>query len=587
MKKMQSVWPLRASRIALSSIVGLSFYQLSATASAQFSGAPANSSGSLLQQNQPLLSPDRQRRPDAGDSDDKTAPVLQNKPAQNAGPSILVSRFELSEALPEPAASDVRQLFAQVEGQRLNLAQINRVRALLNGILQQKVDLLTYATLPPQQVTDGRVHFTIGHGHVGQVSLENNKSLVSNATLAHYFPDAEEGQAPRGIADIERAVHLIQNLSGVGNVKPVLSPGAAVGTTQVDLQVEPAPRVSGAVLLDNSGSSSGKYRAGGQLVVNSPFGIGDKLQALLLAAPSHGQDAASEGGHTAIGQLSYDLPLGYSGMRGGVQYARVQYKSGGPDHDILDGNGYADVVTLNLSKPLIDRNDANLTLGTTLSYKNLSDSLFELSSKRQSVVAGVKLSGFRYGTLADRVNVVQFDAALESGHLTQNEYGVFDDPDGLQLGGQFSKLSGNLEYTQKIREGLAASLKSSVQLASRHLDSSEQMTLGGSQGVRGYGLGLASVDQGALASLALTQDISALRGLSVAALYDIARGQISKQPVIGDNTFTVQSAGLGLNYQYNKKFLASVSYSRRLGDTPEGQAVARQGQTWFNAVLTF
>lgn len=594
MKKMKSVFPLHISDFALAGIVSI-LSPIGYAAENQLTTAPpmavsTTSSGTILQQNQPLLSPDGRRRGIFADTDGAPSSTASPSVPATTGPTVLVKKIVLSEELPEPAATQVREFFKQVEGQQLSIAQIDHIRLILNGILQKNVDLLTYATLPSQNVADGTLHFTIGHGRVGKVSFDNNQSLVSNESLTHYFPTVIEGGPAVGVAEVEQATRRIQKLPGVGEVKPVLTPGEAIGTTQVDMQVTPAPRVSGALIADNAGStSSGQNRVGAQLVVNSPLGIGDQLQGVVLTAPPVDQDAASKGGHTVIGQLSYDLPLGYSGVRGGIQFTHVDYKSGGPDRDILEGKGKADVASVNVSKPLVDRDDANVTLGATLNHKQLSDGLFGLTSKRQSVTAGAKISGFKNSQLGDLPNAIQFDAALESGHLTQSEFGVLDDPDGLLVTGRFTKLSGTMEYVQKIRNGMTASLKGSAQLASRHLDSSEQMSLGGAQGVRGYSSALSSVDQGAVVSAALTQNITMVQGLSASAFYDIGRGQINKQSTLigGGNMITPQSAGIGLNYQYDKKVLLSLSHHRRIGAIPEGQAVTERGQTWLNLAVTF
>lgn len=164
------------------------------------------------------------------------------------------------------------------------------------------------------------------------------------------------------------------------------------------------------------------------------------------------------------------------------------------------------MASVYVNKPLIDRDSTQLIVGATLDYKRLRDGFFGVDSKRHSVLGGIKASGYRQGTLAGKPNALQFDVALQTGDLTQPKLGLFDSEE-FPIAGRFSKFNGNLLYAQALPAGLTASLKSSAQLANRHLDGSEQMSLSGLQGVRGYGPELLGVDQGAVVQANLSQSI--------------------------------------------------------------------------------
>ncbi len=90
------------------------------------------------------------------------------------------------------------------------------------------------------------------------------------------------------------------------------------------------------------------------------------------------------------------------------------------------------------------------------------------------------------------------------------------------------------------------------QWASRNLDSYNQFTLGGVNGVRAYtsadGLG----DHGVLASLELTQTLSPV--LSVTAFYDGGQVQKYADPLatVTLNRYSLEGAGLQLQGRYSK-----------------------------------
>lgn len=595
--------------LGFTSLVGVAFFPCAQTVHAQNASIPGTSSGRLLQQNQSLLAPAPANKSSDGSEDGGQTTWQGDRTPSQTQSYVNVRRFVLDQTLPEPASTHVRQLFSQVEGRRLSFSEVARVRAALNTVLRTDMDVLTYAVLPPQEVDDGTVRFEIHHGRIEKVLLKND-SLVSDATLTRFLPatristspilaDWREtgltnarpdaaGEAP-SLSDVEHALRRMTALPGVARVQPALARGQSIGTTDVTLQATADARVNGVLVADNSGSATaGRNRVGAQLFVNSPLGFGDQFQSLLFYAPPKGQARASEGGDTAIGQLSYDVPLGYTGMRGGAAYTQVHYRQGGPNRQLFEANGTAEVAGVYFSKPLIDHDGAQLAVGATVDYKRLRDGFFEVDSKRHSIVSGVKASGYRQAVLAGKPNAVQFDASVQTGYLTQAKLGLFDSED-FPTAGHFSKFNGNFLYAQGLHAGFTASVKSSVQLASRHLDGSEQMSLSGLQAVRGYGPELLSVDRGAVVQASLSRSIDPVPGLSASVFYDHGRGQINKQQALDGvaNTFTVRAAGVGLGYQSKRKVTVNVTWAKRIGVMPEGQPVSPGSQVWINTSVAF
>ena len=560
--------------------------------------APVTSSGALLQQYRGMLAPDANARTPSSQAhgeDDASSST------QGGGQRFLLKRIELSEPLPEAAARKASDIFARVEGREITFEELSRVRAALNAMLLRDVDVLTYARIPPQDVKDGTVRFEVEHGHIAGVQF-NNRSLVTDKVIKHYLPSEDAQAGKRDLGTLAQMNRRLSSLPGIEKAAVSLNPGMEPGTTTVSVDATPARRIEGALVANNAGSpSSGANMAGAQVNLNSPLGIGDRLQGTFFYAPPVGQGAAGRGGRTSYGVLSYDMPLGYQGVRGGVQYSRIDYKQGGPAElrDVFNGHGTADGVRAYITEPLRDRDDANFAIGGSVETRQLKDSFFELASRRRVIDVAVNTSGFKVGELAGRPNVSSLDAELKGGRVNIGEVGINDDATGdltqSLIAGHFAKLSLNAQYQQLLRPGLGLSLKGSMQLASRHLDPSEQMSLGGSQAVRGYDSNLSSVDQGALFSAALTQDIKQVPGLSASGFYDYGRGQVSRSNIaaggcgcaIPGNWLTVQSAGAGLNYQLGEKLSVGVSYARQIGRVPLGQIQRKRGQTWLNVKLAF
>ncbi|WP_147293294.1 ShlB/FhaC/HecB family hemolysin secretion/activation protein [Dyella monticola] len=560
---------------------------------------PGVSSGVLLQHYQGVLAPDA-NAPVGARGEHK--PTMAQRAEQGRTLRVMVKHFVLSEPLPGPAAAKAQQIFTAFEGRQLGSADVVRVRNLLNAMLSREMDALTYARLPQQDISDGIVHFEIERGRIGRLEL-NNRSRVSNSVVSHYLPSNDVGER-RNLDALAQMNRRLSALPGIGQAAVSLAPGDEPGTTNVTANITPASPIEGVLLANNSGApSSGANMVGAQVALNSPLGIGDRLQSTLFYAPPGAQNAVGQGGHTSFAALSYDAPVGYRGTRGGVQYNRVDYTQGGPGdlRELFDGHGSADGIRTYVSHPLLARDDANVTMGASLEHKNLKDSFFGVMSRRRLWTGGASVSGFKAGQLAARPNVVRFDAELKAGQVQVLDVGINDDAAGdlsrSLISRRFAKLSVGGEYLQLIRPGLTFSLKGNAQfsLPRHHLDPSEQMSLGGAQGVRGYDSGLSTVDQGALMSTTLTQALEPIPGLSMSVFYDRGNGQISRSNIaaggcgctIPDNLMTVQAAGVGLDYHYGSKFSVSVVYARQIGAVPENQYQRRRAQTWVNAKLAF
>lgn len=547
---------------------------------------PPGNAGQLLQQNQSLLSPgvDGVRRQDGADD----GVVDERARAAGSGMTTLhVTRFELNEALGEPLDSDVARLFASAAGRDLTFEQITMVRMQLNALLRRQLGLLVFAILPEQDARDGVVRFTVVRGHVESIEL-HNRSRVSDATLERVVPGAgKRGAALLAItrpdlSDVQHAAQIARTLPGVASVTPMLTQGETEGGTRVVLDVAPEPAIEATAVADNGGSpSTGRYRVGAQVTANSPLGIGDRARVLAYNAPSAIQDRDGAHGKTWIGLASYDVPLGGAGTRGGVQYSRVQYALGGPLQDL--GDGYADVIGAYVRHPLVSTPKDDLSVGVAYNRKLLKDSFFSYAFRRRSNVASVSLNGSHFGDWKGRANGLQYAFTVDAGDVKQLDVGLGDP----STQGRFVKWGGSADFTQMLWPGANIRARMSAQFASTHLDPSEQMSLGGPNAVRAYGYDAPSVDQGAIASVDLTQEIAAVPGLSARVFADVGRGQINKSRSLAgaDNTWNARGYGVGLSYQYKARARVDVSHAFRVG-APAGQR-PDAGQTWVTATLNF
>ncbi len=131
------------------------------------------------------------------------------------------------------------------------------------------------------------------------------------------------------------------------------------------------------------------------------------------------------------------------------------------------------------------------------------------------------------------------------------------------------------------------------QLASKNLDVSEKMELGGMNAVRAYPEGEAYADQGYVLSvearLLLAPLSPAQRGqVQLLAFVDSGSVERDKQPwTSGANRRTLSGAGVGAVWSEANNFMVRAYYARKLGSELATSAPDRSGRFWIQAVKYF
>lgn len=536
------------------------------------------SSGSLLQSN-PVLNAPTDRH--VGDT-----PAIESARPSAVGSTaddedrVHVAHIEVDN-VPERLKPRVDALVAPYRDRDMTLTDVRNVAVQVTGVLLDNGETISYAYVPQAQpdIADGVVHLRVLRGHVEAVRLKANHSLVRDRVLQGYLA---RGVTPSG--DVQAAqdqLARVSELPGVGTLTPILSPGQTLGGTVVSVDADASTRMEGALVLDNAGSRiSGRNRAGAQINVNSPLGWGDRLQAVLYGAPDFLQfNHDSDGGRTLIGRVSYDAPIGVRGARAGAAISRVDYTLGGLYRDL--GEGYATVLSLYGSYPLLRGRASNVDISASLDAKRMSDALFDLPNPRSAQVLNLQLSGDHQGRLAGLPNVLQYQIGTSAGRLRNT-----DDWNGAQTRGTYYKMTASAKLSQSVARGMYVDVSANTQHASRNLDGSEKMVLGGPGAVRAYSNDTASADSGYVVSAALNVAVPKVNGLTVQVFYDRAQAAVQKFVRNGANRVTMDGYGAGASYVMGKRATLSLSYAIRgkndplLGDQP-------RAMTWASAVLRF
>lgn len=413
------------------------------------------------------------------------------------------------------------------------------------------------AYVPAQESTDGTVTIKVIPGRYGEVRIENNSRLKEDV-IRSFLKGLKQGDIIR-TSSLETALYSISDLSGTKAIG-VLSPGKDFGTSDLTIRVEDGKNSNTVLYAENYGSkSSGPYRFGLQESLYNVGGTGARINvgALISNDNLHNYYA------------NYEALVGHGGTKLGIGYSRMDYKLGGLFAN-TGANGTADTVSLFGSRPIYHLDNRKLEWRFGYDYRRLVDNLDEyrkyglnLDSKKHSHSVHVGLDGYNRGPGA----VVDYDVTLTAGTLGTDSNRARDFARWSDTDGAYTKLEASATGVQSLGHQTDVMLKLSGQASFNNLDSSEEMYLGGANGVRAYPQGEGSGDQGIFGTLELRYHTN-LPGLTLSTYFDAGTTRLmhhttSDMPI--NSTSTLKGWGVGVSYSKPNDWFARFDYARRIG----------------------
>lgn len=507
---------------------------------------------------------------------EREAPAVESDPI---GPRVRVDSLQVTG---QTLFSD-EELIAATDfrpGSDLTLADLRHVAAQITRYYSSRGYFLAQAYLPAQDIEGGLVTIAVVEGRYGAIDLRNQSRLkdsVARGVLAGLDSGSIVATAP-----LERRLLLLSDVPGVA-VSSTLAPGSAVGTSDLIVNVVPDRSVTGSVEADNAGNRyTGPYRLGGSVNYNNPTGHGD-VASLRVLASNLG---------LLYGRASYQALLGNTSVGGA--YARVNYELG-REFKSLDARGSADIFSLFGSHPVVRSRNSNLYALGAVEARYLEDRIGATSTlinrDIRAATAGLRgdqrdafgpggWSVFSIGATVGDLNIETPDArAADAASSKRN--------------GSYGKLQLSAAHLQNVTGPLSLYGAVRGQLASKNLDSSEQMGLGGAYAVRAYPEGEAYGDEGYVANLEarylLPDFTNALPGrVQLVGFVDIGAVTVAKNPwFAGSNSEHRSGYGAGLIWSDRNDFLVTASYARKLGDQEATSAPDRSGRLWVQFVKLF
>jgi hemolysin activation/secretion protein len=480
----------------------------------------------------------------------------------------------------EIPSSELQPLVAPLVGTERTLGQLNAAARRITALYRSKGFAVARAYLPAQDITDGVITIAVIEGRIAGYSV-NNKARLSDERAQAHFSQIKNGDVIKS-EQIDRGLLILQDTPGVVSSRATLQPGASVGTSELLIDLQGAPLLSGNTTLDNHGSRyTGEYRAGANLNVASPLGMGDQLSV----------SALTSGANLSFARLAYQLPVGSDGLRVGAAYFDVRYKLG-KEFEQLQAHGTASSATAFASYPFIRSQLVNLYGTVSREDKRLNDQVdATLTQTAKKVgVTSVGLSG-KFQDALGGGGISSAELTLALGKLQINSPGALAiDAVSAQTEGGYTKLAYSASRLQRITQNSLLFFSVAGQQASKNLDSSEKFSLGGASGVRAYPSAEAGGDEGYKATLELRHSFTP--GWQGTLFYDWGEVNINKRPFGAPgstNQRALAGAGVGLNANVGAVQLKTSLAWRTHGgqSTSIPASVAKSPVLWVQAVVAF
>ncbi len=403
----------------------------------------------------------------------QTRPLPEIRIEQGGAPStpesdsarLLVNTLHITGQTLYPEA-ELLALTGFTPGSERTLAELRAMAVKIADYYHKAGYFVAQAYLPAQDIKDGTVTIAVLEGRYGNISVNNQTNLVDS--LPKGILSGINTGDPIAIEPLENRLLLLSDIPGV-NFKSTLVPGTSVGASDLIIDATPGKRVTGSAEIDNAGNYyTGEWRVGATVNVNNLAGHGDVASLRVLTS----------GPGLTYGRASYQMMFGKA--TAGVAYTALKYKLG-KEFESLNANGTVEIASVYGSYPLIRSRNTNLYALLAYDDKTFQDrvdSTGTVTDKKAHVLMA-SLSGSHHDSLGG--------GGLSSYSLTES-LGEIDirtpaalavDNTTAKTNGSFNKLSYTANRIQNVTERVSLFGGISGQFASKNLDISEKMGLGG------------------------------------------------------------------------------------------------------------
>lgn len=471
----------------------------------------------------------------------------------------------------------------------VGINKLKQLTALITKYYRNQGYFVARAYIPQQTIQNGIVEIAIIEGIYGEFSLEN-QSLVDNDVLQGYFSQLSRTHVI-SVGSLEKQILLVNDLSGVVITNATSYPGKNIGEGNFVINAQPTQKYSSYSALNNYGSRyTGEYKLAVGATVNSIGGVGDALSLNTMISDTQNLKYLN---------LNYERALGYTGFKGNINASLIKYNLDNIFTDSAKTTKYVGYGTINilvgtLRYPIKKTKSHTQEIALEFMHNNMDDTngvknlplgtLTITGTTKKSVnAATLSISDSRECTFLEKATQIDTRMSLTRGRVNMdNDYALSNDTS--QTAGSFSKANVNLSFTQQLLDKTTLKVTIEAQKSfGKNLDSSQDISVSGSGGVRAYEDGELSGDQAVRFSLDLIYSLPPINLVThqASVFFDTAKvwqnstfwNGYSETGYFEDNQRILNAIGIGYFVSY-KNFDAKVSFAHGFGgeSTPISEA---------------
>jgi hemolysin activation/secretion protein len=479
-------------------------------------------------------------------------------------------------------------LLKEYLGKSLGIKELNQMTMMVTRYYRQQGYMLAQAYLPEQDINQDTLEIAVLEGYLGEVKLNVssglNKAFFNRVASRHLT----KGEVIKE-SNLVRNVTLINSLPGL-NATSQLNPGRETGYSDVEIDVQALPRLSGFISVNTYGNRfTGREVLQAGLSLNNLAGRGDQLNLRLKGSNGEGQREL---------QLGYVLPVFDTSSLLYLSAGYADYQLGG-QFSRLGAEGSSYYTSALLDQPLLRSRQGNVTSRLGLSYKDISDDISAFTLKDHRSISAIELGLFGdwRDTTWQGLNQLGFNLKLADVDFKNDLAEIIDDT-GAKTTGSYIKYTVFASRLQSISDAYNVRLSGEWQGTNKNLDSSEKLSIGGVNRWREYGELPSSADRGLIIGTelrramlpvtALASFLPVLPSLEVSPyiFLDYGRGIISHSALSADNHVKSLHYGVGVDTLVAKNWALdfTVSHQKRQVD---GASSETETRAWSQIEIKF
>lgn len=450
-------------------------------------------------------------------------------------------------------------------GQSLGIKELNQMTASVTRYYRQQGYMLAEAYLPEQDIAQDTLEIAVVEGYLGELRLQVKGNLDEAFLKKMASHDLANNDAIREL-NLVKNITLINSLPGVKAVSE-LSPGAEVGYSDVEIEVQALPLLKGYIGANTYGNRfTGRETIFAGLFLNNLAGRGDRLGLNLKSSNGERQRNA---------QLGYIVPIHESGTILNLNAGYSDYRLGG-EFSILDATGRSSYVSAFLDQAMLRSRQGNITSRFGLSYKDVSDDVLAFSLENHRSINAIELGLFGDWRDSEWNGFNQLGLNLKFAQVDfKNSLARSLDETGADTEGNFVKYNMFGSRIQPLGAAYNLILRAEYQGTNKNLDGTEKLAIGGINRWREFGELPVSSDRGLIVGAELRKIMSPVTGLasflpvlksaelSPYVFFDYGRGVIDHNALSNDNHVKSAHYGAGVDMQFAKKWVLDLTLSHQ------------------------